>query len=391
MVDVNQKKCTGCGACYNICPVRCIEMKENDEGFLYPVIKGKNCINCNACEKVCPLEKKQVCEMEFYGVVNKADIPQSSSSTGLAYKMAKAVIENGGTVFGAVFNDDCEVVHKSVNSLEAVESLSGSKYIQSNMQKNFNEVKTALEQEKMTLFVGTPCQVAGLLSFLGKKYENLYTVDFICHGVPSPKVWRYYLKNIREKYRLGKIKSINFRDRKYGWANYGLSINGDENEYFALRTDDLYETAFSRNITLRKSCYLCDFKDKNRYSDIMLGDFWGGVEHSRVFNSNGTSIVSVNTKQGKKLFEMVFDEIDYEKVNVAEYFKYHNRAMVTSVKHTNIRSKFFDEFAENPDKVEMLLGKYIKKTNLPLKIAQIRGKLARGKRKILKMFKCVKG
>lgn len=391
MIDVNQKKCTGCGACYNICPVRCIEMKENDEGFLYPVIKEKNCINCNACEKVCPLEKKQVCETEFYSVVNKFDIPQSSSSTGLAYKMAKAVIENGGIVFGAVFNDDFEVVHKSVNSIEAVESLSGSKYIQSNIKKTFNEVKTALEQEKITLFVGTPCQVAGLLSFLGKKYENLYTVDFICHGVPSPKVWKYYLKNIREKYRFGKIKSINFRDRKHGWANYGLSINGDENEYFALRTDDLYETAFSRNITLRKSCYVCEFKDKNRYSDIMLGDFWGGVKHSRVFDSNGTSIVSVNTKQGKKLFKMVSDGLDYEKVNVAEYFKYHNRAMVTSVKHINIRSKFFEEFSENPDNVEMILGKYIKKTNLPLKITQIRGKLARGKRKILKMFKCVKG
>ena len=295
MITINQNLCTGCGACYNICPTQCIKMVESEEGFLFPIVNKEECINCGTCNNICPLEKEVVCGHDAYSVVRKTDIPFGSSSTGFAYQISKEIISEGGMVFGAVFDEDWYLIHRGIDTVDGVLRLQGSKYIQSDIKGVFNEVKDALLQKRTVVFVGTPCQIAGLKAFLGEgEYENLYTIDFICHGVPSPKVWNHYLEKIKKSQNLGDIKNINFRDKEYGWQNYGLKITGENGEYFALKASDLYETAFSRNITLRKSCYFCKFKGDNRFSDITLGDFWGGNRYSTIYDGAGTSIVSIH-------------------------------------------------------------------------------------------------
>ena len=220
--------CVGCGACANACSKNCLNMIADKNGFLHPEIKMVDCINCKACERVCPIINKKTKEdkpIPTYAVYSKNDdIRNSSSSGGLFYTVAKHIIENGGIVYGAAFDEDLYLSHKSVESLEDLHILQGSKYIQSDTKTCFKEIKNHLTANKFVLFCGTPCQVEALLCFLEKPYENLFTLDFICHGVPSPKVWREYVGYRSAEANGAKPRKIAFRAKNEGWKRYSVSF-----------------------------------------------------------------------------------------------------------------------------------------------------------------------
>ena len=379
---LNMKFCTGCSACSSICPNHAIIMAENFEGFLYPQINFKQCVNCRQCVDVCTLDKKIECKQEAYSIVNKNKIIYDHcSTTGIVSVLSKIILHEGGFVVGSCFENG-EVKHIIVDNIDDVSKLAGSKYVQSKIGNIFNKIKCILKQNKKVLFVGTPCQVAGLKGFLKREYNNLVTIDFICHGVPSPKVWNAYFKQVTKENNLGEIISVNFRDKEHGWAKYGLRITGTNNEYFSLKEKEPYLLAFLRNITLRKSCFNCKFKGNNRYSDITVGDLWGGQRYSSVFDNTGTGIVTIHTEKGRELLKKNEDNISLESIDFKEYFKYHNKSMIESPKMPGARKWFFREYLKN-DNIILTLIKAKQKTDLLYKLYSIKEAIKRRFRRIL--------
>ena len=278
---VDKSKCCGCSACVQVCPKQCIQMQEDNEGFLYPLVDTQTCIQCSLCEKICPeLHPSEEREpLSVYAAKNNNDeVRLSSSSGGIFTLIAERIIDEGGVVFGARFDEKWEVCHSMATTKEDLKPFRGSKYVQSRIGTTFKQVKVCLNLGKWVLFSGTPCQVAGLKHYLRRDYENLITLDFVCHGVPSPKVWRSYLSEVRNNHQ---VSNICFRDKVQSWKNYKISIDLERVE--SLRKSEnygtnLYMNAFLSNIVLRPSCYDCAVKCGKSGSDITLGDFWG-IEH----------------------------------------------------------------------------------------------------------------
>jgi len=359
----NKEKCSGCHACYSVCPTKAIEMVEDEKGFKYPVIDQQKCINCHLCEKTCPIINKKIVDNEpkAYSCYNKNnEVRSKSSSGGIFTLIASKILEKNGVVFGASFNNKFMVEHIYVEKEEELYKLRGSKYLQSIIGDSYKQAKKFLEEGRYVLFTGTPCQIEGLLSYLNKDYEKLITQDIICHGVPSPKVWNKYLE-YREK-EDGEIPlEINFRSKENGWKNYNLKFRYNGREYKNNQNTDKYMQAFLKNVSLRESCYNCSFKKINRLSDITLADFWG-IEKvkPKMFDDKGTSLVIVNSKKGNKLFNSIQDEIVKEEININEAIKY-NPSMITSFKPDKNREKFF-EHLDNMEFKE-LVNKYTEKPN----------------------------
>lgn len=293
--------CTGCGACAASCPHFCIEMREDLEGFRYPVIDTSTCISCGLCESICPaihnIADKD--DPQAYAVKHSNECVRIASSSGGVFPaLADFVIANGGVVCGAAYADDFEVRHLIIDSVSDIGKLQGAKYSQSSAEYLFRELHSVLEDDRWVLFVGTPCQVAGLNSYLGKSYDRLILVDMICHGVPSPLVWGNYLS-----YRLNKdapksqIKSINQRDKVSGWSRYrySLCINYNNSKSYCMpQSQDPYMIGFVNNLFLRPSCAQCQFKSYRRCSDITLGDYWGVWEqHPELDDDKGVSLVLI--------------------------------------------------------------------------------------------------
>ena len=272
----NKEKCSGCHACYSVCPTKAIEMVKDEKGFKYPVIDQPKCVNCHLCEKTCPIINKKIVDNEpkAYSCYNKNnEVRSKSSSGGIFTLIASKILEKNGVVFGASFNNKFMVEHIYVEKEEELYKIRGSKYLQSIIGDSYKQAKKFLEEGRYVLFTGTPCQIEGLLSYLNKDYENLITQDIICHGVPSPKVWNKYLE-YREK-EDGEIPlEINFRSKENGWKNYNLKFRYNGHEYKNNQNTDKYMQAFLKNVSLRESCYNCSFKKINRLSDITLADFW---------------------------------------------------------------------------------------------------------------------
>lgn len=350
MLEIKHKKdCTGCSACYSICPVNAIELQEDNEGFCYPVIDEKKCIKCNICEKKCPcingdksskIEKPQV--LAAWSLDNKNK--EQSSSGGCFYELAKYVLKNNGVVVGAGFNKELDVIHKLVDNEERLIELKGSKYVQSYIGDTYSKVKEALKEDKKVLFVGTPCQVAGLYSFLGnQENNNLYTADLICHGVPSPKVYRKYLEELCTKYN-AKATNINFRSKISGWKKFSMKIDFDNAQtYLKSLNEDLFMKGFLNNIYLRPSCYDCKFAKIPRVADITLGDFWGiGDKKSELDDDTGTSELIINSDKGRKLLSEIKENLYIEEIDL-EYGIKVNPCLVGSVKEPKQRKRFFEE------------------------------------------------
>ena len=341
---IDKKQCCGCSACMSICPKKCITMIEDNEGFLYPVIDKEQCINCGLCQKVCPILKqksKQQEAIEVYACVNKDEkILKKSSSGGVFTSLAKVVIEQGGIVFGAMFDSDLNVIHGFVKDINDIKKLQGSKYVQSDMRNCFEEVKHFLKEGKTVLFSGTPCQVSGLKQFLQNDYENLITCDFICTGVPSPKIYRAFRDYYQEKYKL-KLQNVQFRHKKNGWINFGMLYEFKKKKKYMCRYNSSYINAFYSHLTLRPACYDCKFKELKSNSDIKLGDHWLIKQvHPEFYNFNGVSFVLIETEKGSKLFNEVRSQF---KVQLSSYQEVldTNKAITNVSKQPIYREKLF--------------------------------------------------
>lgn len=342
--------CVGCGACANVCPKNCLHMVADKNGFLHYEIQKDNCIDCGACERTCPVINKNTKEKEpisAYAVYSKNDnVRISSSSGGLFYTFAKRIIENGGVVYGAAFDENLYLCHKAVDSIGDLHLIQGSKYIQSDTKLCFREIKKYLTTNRPVLFCGTPCQVEGLLCYLRKPYENLFTIDFICHGVPSPKAWQEYIK-YQEKAFSSKACSASFRDKTNGWLSFSSKMKFVNNaEYLEVHNKDAYMKAFLQNISLRKSCYHCRFKNVNRNSDITMGDLWGIKDIlPNVADDKGVSVAFVQSEQGKYLLEQIKDCLWLQEIS-SDLAIANNSAMVKSVYEHNFRDYFFNNLGK---------------------------------------------
>lgn len=349
----NSELCNGCHACYSVCPVSAIEMVADNEGFLRPYIDKNRCINCYKCEKSCPVLIKNT-TFDNYDILTYAcynhdeKIRKESSSGGLFTLIAEYVIKNDGIVFGAKFDNNFNVIHGSIETLKGLEEFRGSKYVQSSIGDTFKECKRHLELKILVLFSGTPCQIAGLKHYLNNEYQNLICIDFICHGVPSPLLWKKYLDYQKNKYN-SNIEIISFRNKQYGWKNFSMYIQFSKKYYLKKLKSDPYLQLFLHDVCLRPSCYNCSFKDIHRISDITIADFWG-IHNIMpdIDDDKGISCVIIHSKKGEELFNKVVK--NKFKVNINDIKKY-NPAIIKSAQKPFNRDAFFNDLKYNNFKV----------------------------------------
>lgn len=348
-MSVISKNCTGCMACVNACPKKCIDVIDNYEGFKEPVIRTDECISCGKCDSVCianhPSPGRQPNNI-FIAQSKNCELVLNSSSGGLFSELAQYIINNGGVVYGAAidYENSYEVRHKRVDSKADMHILMRSKYVQSKIGSAYTDVKKDLNSGKQVLFSGTPCQVAALNKFLGRSYDNLITIDFICHGVPSPGVWSKYIQEFGEN----KITKINFRDKRNGWTEYGISLTlrkSDEVEYnyYNNKNEDVFIKGFTSNLYLRPSCHKCPSKNFSSGSDITLGDAWGMVNDFRCnedLKKLGLSLLIVNSEKGEILIDNIKNNVVLEKTNISK-LNICNPIAFTSCKPHRKRKKFF--------------------------------------------------
>lgn len=326
-------------------------MSADAQGFLYPLVDRLRCTECGVCRKTCPVIDRVTragVPVSYACLAEDDAIREASSSGGIFTLLAERVIEDGGVVFGAVFTEDLRVVHQSTESREGLGRLRGSKYVQSEIGSTYTEVAALLDDGRHVLFSGTPCQVEGLKSLLGKTSGSLLCVDFVCHGVPSPLVWRQYV-SFQEKEHGAPVRAVSFRDKSAGWRNYALRLefnNGDV--YRQTLALDPYMMAFLRDICLRPSCYECRFKGLSRDSDITLADFWG-IDHvlPGMDDDKGISFVMVNSELGRAAFSNVQSRIACEPIETGLAVE-HNGAAIRSAERHPGYSTFFRDMPRLP-------------------------------------------
>lgn len=319
MIKINDKEeCCGCSACFERCPKQCIRMCADEEGFLYPNIFNDLCIDCGLCEKVCPVinqcdERKP---KKVYAVKNPNEkVRMKSSSGGIFTMLAERTINAGGIVFGAKFDNNWEIVHDYTQNIEGIVTFCGSKYVQSQIGSCFKEAENFLKAGRNVLFTGTLCQIAGLKKFLRKEYDKLITVGVVCHGVPSPEVWREYLKVVCEenKKSISDIEKLSFRDKRTGWKDYSFTLwYKDGKEYSQKSSTNIYMRGFLSDIYLRPSCYACPAKSGKCGSDIILADFWGVGNYFHDFDDDkGCGLVLINSFKGDNIYsQLQIDRIE---------------------------------------------------------------------------------
>lgn len=363
MIDRIGKACTGCYACVNACPKSCIQMAEDKEGFWYPQIDSQQCIQCGRCERVCPIlseipNAKTEKDIHVYAVTHLNEGTRLNSSSGGAFSvLAETVLEQGGVVFGAAFDENYDVHHICVESAEDLARLRGSKYVQSRIGNAYQQAEELLKQGRLVYFSGTACQISGLLGYLGRDYENLYTQDLICHGVPSPMVWRKYLEYHKTLER-SDITKIFFRDKTFGWHNWHVAIDFENGTHYAQsQFQDKMIVSFLRGKCSRPCCYECHFKQKCRLADFTLADFWGiqNIE-PELDDDRGVSSCYVNSEKGQKLFETAKSRMKVRELDLDQAVE-GNLAMVESEKLPEDRTDFLREVRTKP--FEMAFGRVL--------------------------------
>lgn len=370
---INKKGCCGCTACMHVCPVKCIAMHEDEEGFLYPAIEKEKCIHCHKCEKVCPIRNTDNLNRKtetFVGYNRNEEIRKQSSSGGVFSVIAEWILEQDGVVFGAAFDENFEVHHIAVESKEELAKLRGSKYVQSRLDNSYLKVKQYLGMNRKVLFTGTACQIAGLKKYLSGEYKNLYTVDVLCHGVPSPKIWRMYLKDKKNKYQ-SSIEKIEFRNKKKGWKNYLVNIEfSDMQHYCTYYYEDNFMRMFLDNINLRPSCYACVFKDFPRLSDMTIGDSWGIENYMPDMDDDkGTSIIFVHSVKGKWIFDVIRKKILVKSMGLDKALSQMDELRKSVEMHPN-RKKFW-KGVKRGENIDNLYG-YVQKSFVQKGISFIR-------------------
>ncbi|HCC04312.1 MAG TPA: coenzyme F420 hydrogenase [Clostridiales bacterium] len=355
-----QNECCGCSACFQKCPQNAINMIQNNEGFSYPIIDKKKCINCGLCSKVCPqLKPKQNSEGNFpkaYAMYNKdKEELLKSSSGGIFSVIARYVLENNGVVFGATYTKNLSVNHIKIDNIKDLDLLRGSKYVQSNINNTYIEAEKILKTGKLVLYVGTPCQIFGLKSFLMKDYDNLITCDLVCHGVPSEKLFKKYLEYLSNKFK-SKVIEYSFRNKsKNGWGLTARVLTQDKKERFINSDFDPYYYHFLNGTIYRESCYNCHYSTCNRCSEITLADYWGIKSiHPDFFSENGRSLILINNIKGEKIIQNIKDDIEFINTNL-EFACSKNRNLIEPSKRKEQRNDIYMDIDN------MSADKYIKK------------------------------
>ena len=385
MIQLADKaKCTGCHACFSICPTNSIIMEADNEGFLYPTINESKCINCGKCEKTCPILSHVTTDAKSlqisYAAYNRCEEERhASTSGGIFTLLAKTILASGGIVIGAAMNNNNTGVHHVIiDSIERLDSLRGSKYTQSTIGDVFIKAEAFLKEGRIVLFTGTPCQIGGLYSYLGKNYDNLYTQDLICHGVPSPLIWKKYVE-FRETSANSTTDRIMFRNKDRSWKNYDVVFHfANKKEYRKSILDDAFMKGFLNDLFLRPSCYVCSYRSRYRKSDLTLADFWGiQTVLPEMDDDKGTSFVWIHTEKGLSLFEQIKDSTEYREVSCEDTLKY-NPSAVSNAKIPANRNAYFSSISEG--NFEDIIAKYTRK---PL-LARMRSALSKIKHAILK-------
>lgn len=315
VMKVNKNICTGCGACRNRCKINAIEMRKDKNGFLKPYVLEEKCIDCGKCLKICPAENpvyENNTSPECYALWAPDDIRKVSSSGGAFSVFAEEVLESEGIVFGAALQEDSvHVEHKYIHKKEDLKILRGSKYVQSDIKEAYRKTEYFLKQGRKVLFTGCPCQIAGLNAYLERTYDNLLTIDLICHGVPSTKILEKYINEKEKQY--GKIEDICFRtkDLDGGWKrSVTVKLKTENKEFYEERANSDYLNAFLKTISISEVCGKCKFARVPRQGDVTIGDFWGVSKfNSKLSDDLGTSVVLINNSKGKSFLDRVTKNI----------------------------------------------------------------------------------
>ena len=348
MIDKEVKdRCTGCNMCGDICPKKAISYYKDEEGFERPRVDYNKCVKCGLCLKKCPALMENVFKKDIPQVysawTNSDSIRLKSTSGGIYYTLAKQFILDGGYIVGSVYNDDYKGAHHIVgNTLSDLDKIMGSKYFQSNAEGIYSDIKALLDKGESVLFCGTPCQSAALQSFLGKKYEKLYIIDFICRGINSPLAYKKHIEELEEKYN-SNVKFVHLKNKNTGWQSLATYIEFENgSKYHQDKNSSPWVKGFvgCGGLYMRNSCYNCNYRGLPRISDISLGDFWGirGMKDEDMFK--GISSVMINSQKGKELFETIKNSIHFERRNLDELLE-GNPAILSSSTKTSNRDKFF--------------------------------------------------
>ena len=359
---LDKNECCGCSSCYQKCPQNAIEMKEDEEGFFYPVIDKDKCINCGLCYHVCP-QLKKVKKIEdgypkAYAMYNKEQqIQLKSSSGGIFTELANYTFQDNGVVFGAAYNEKFKVNHIAILKKSEINKLRKSKYVQSNIKNTYKLAEKYLYEGKKVLFTGTPCQIMGLKEYLGKEYDNLITCDLVCHGVPSQKAFDQYLNFLTKKNKnpivnydfrskdikdCEKIGKVTFKNRKVKFLKIGL---------------DCYYSNFLEGNIFRESCYNCRYSNLNRVGDITIGDYLGALQiQSDAYSSRGTSLCIINSKKGQLVFNNIRNRFNVFDTTLEKISKYNSnlnhaikRPTCRDIIYKNIDDEkvFYDDLKNN--------------------------------------------
>lgn len=382
------KNCCGCTACASVCAHHAITMEPDVLGFLYPKVNNSKCVDCGLCDKVCQFNPDydrsyNLSQADAYAVRHKDINEIMNSRSGAAFvALSDYVLEHSGVVYGVGYEDHFRAVHKRAVTKGERDEFRKSKYVQSDLKDVFRQVKEDLKNGCLVLFSGTPCQTSGLRSYIGKSLQdNLLLVDIVCHGVPSPYVWRDYLDYV-EKQKGEKAKIVNFRDKAlFGWQIHKESILFGSGDIY---TSASFKYLFYKHVMLRRSCGVCHFTNLTRPSDITIGDFWGWQKSVPGFNDDdkGVSLVLVNTVKGRSLFEKIKSELDVRQVILENCLQ--PNLMHPSMEHPD-RDKFEADFGRMD--FRHIMDKY-GDTGWRYKVSEfkkkVRGKLRRIKKRILR-------
>lgn len=342
------KECCGCSACCNACPKKCIAMQETEEGFLYPSIDISECIQCGLCENSCPIinQPSQSELRKMYGGHHKDEsIVAQSSSGGAFYLFASYIVEHGGVVAGVTMDKNYHVKHILADKKEQLSKVFGSKYVQSEISDIYVKIKRILKEGRQVLFTGSPCQVAGIRTYLGNvQYtDKLFTMEFICHGVPSPRIWEDHMKYLSTLHGV-HLENVSFRSKqRRGWHDFEFYFEAEQKPYYYGVRQDIFYNGFLENLFLRPACYECQFKGTKSSADISVADFWGSEVYASDMlhtNDKGLSLVAIFTEQGERLFDLVQSEFECCEIEDRRAYTSNTASMTPAAKNGNTK-KFY--------------------------------------------------
>ena len=316
MDKIENNKCCACSACYSICPTNAISMNIDEKGFKRPVIDKNKCINCGLCEKTCAFNNKILIKLnnqQVYAIKVKDEKKRKQSQSGGAFSIiAEKFLKKSSLVYGVTLKEDFNAEYIGIDSVKDLHKLKGSKYVQAQINDVYKDVLKNLQQNKIVFFSGTPCHIDGLLKYLkinNVSVDNLYTCDIVCHGTPSPQIFKNYIKFQEKEYK-SQIQKFNFRDKLFGWHSHIETIKLKKR--ISIVSSENYVNIFYSHLCLRNECYNCPYASTNRVSDITIGDYWGIEKiHPNFDDNKGISLVILNNEKGKKIFQYIKNDILY--------------------------------------------------------------------------------